>query len=140
MSVQMILLPLFVLVLLTFVLTFSVPFVSVPLLRRGEVRADDVNLRQLNWPRPIQQVNNSYTSQFELPVLFYVLTILALITKQADLLFVVLAWVFVLARLVHCYIHVTSNNVSVRGPVFGIAAITLAIMWLIFIIRILAGG
>src|SRR5262245_5780262 len=113
MSIQMILLPLFVEVLLSFVLAFSVPFVSVPLLRRGEVKAADVDLRQLNWPRPIQQVNNSYTSQFELPVLFYVLTILAIVTKQADLLFVLLAWVFVLARLAHCFIHVTSNNVSV---------------------------
>jgi hypothetical protein len=140
MSIQMILLPLFVHVLLTFTLTFWVPIASVPLLRRGEVQAANVDLRQLNWPRPVQQINNSYTSQFEMPVLFYVLTILALVTKQADLLFVVLAWVFVLARLAHCYIHVTSNNVSVRGPVFGIGAITLAVMWLIFIIRILAGG
>ena len=140
MSIQMILLPLFVHVLLTFALTFWVPIASVPLLRRGEVLAANVDLRQLNWPRPVQQINNSYTSQFEMPVLFYVLTILALVTKQADLLFVVLAWVFVLARLAHCYIHVTSNNVSVRGPVFGVGAITLAIMWLIFIIRILAGG
>ena len=59
----------------------------------------------------IQQVGNSLTNQFELPVLFYVLTILAIITKHADFLFVVMAWIFVLTRLAHAYIHVTSNNV-----------------------------
>ncbi len=139
MSIPMILAPLFVLVVFTFVMGFWIPIASVPLLRRGEVRAEDVNLRQLNWPRPIQQINNSYTSQFEMPVLFYVLTILALITKHADVLFVVMAWIFVLARLAHAYIHITSNNVNQRGPVFGIGAVVLAIMWLIFIVRILLG-
>ena len=139
MTIPMILAPLFVLVLLTFVLGFWVPFRSVPLLRRGEVRAQDVDLRQLNWPRPVQQINNSYTSQFELPLLFYVLTILAIISKHADLLFVVMAWLFVLARLAHAYVHITSNNLNMRGPVFGIGALVLALMWLIFIVRIMLG-
>src|SRR5689334_12684943 len=110
MTLPMILAPMFVLVLLTFVLGFWLPIAGVPMLRRGEVRPQDVDLRQPNWPRPVQQINNSYTSQFEQPVLFYVLTILAIITKHADLLFVVMAWIYVVARLAHMYIHVTSNN------------------------------
>jgi hypothetical protein len=135
----MILAPLFVQVVLSFVLCFWIPIVSVPLLRGGKVRPQDVDLRQPNWPRPIQQINNAYTNQFELPVLFYVLTVLAIITKHADLLFVVMAWIFVLARLAHTFIHTTSNNMSHRGPVFGIAALVLAIMWLIFIVKIMLG-
>jgi hypothetical protein len=139
MTLPMILAPLFVLVLLTFVIGACFPIVGVPMLRRGEVKPQDVDLRQPNWPRPVQQINNSYTSQFELPVLFYVLTILAIITKHADLLFVVMAWIFVLARLAHAYIHVTSNDLNLRGPVFGIGALVLAIMWLIFMVRIMLG-
>lgn len=139
MTLPMILAPLFVLVLFTCVMGFWIPVSSVPLLRRGEVQAQDVNLRQLNWPRPVQQINNSYTSQFELPVLFYVLTILAIITKHADLLFVVMAWLFVLARLAHGYVHVTSNDINTRGPVFGVGFVVLALMWLIFMVRIMLG-
>ena len=137
MTIPMILAPLFVLVLLTFVLGFSIPFRSVPLLRRGEVRPQDVDLRQPNWPRPVQQINNSYTSQFELPVLFYVLTILAMYTKHADILFVVMAWLFVLARVAHAYVHVTSNRMSHRFWVFLAGALVLLLMWIIFAIRIL---
>jgi hypothetical protein len=140
MTLPMILAPMFVLVLMTFILGFWFPTLTVPLLRRGEVKAQDINLRQPNWPRPIMQINNSYTSQFEQPVLFYVLTVLAIISKQADLLFVVMAWIFVLARLAHAYVHVTSNDIRVRGPIFGIAALVLAIMWLIFIVRIMFLG
>jgi len=139
MTLPMILAPLFVLVLMTLVLGFWIPIASVPLLRRGEVRPQDIDLRQPNWPRPVQQINNSYTSQFEQPVLFYVLTILAIITKHADLLFVVMAWIFVLVRLAHVYVHVTSNNIDRRGPIFGVAALVLAIMWLIFMVRIMLG-
>ena len=85
------------------------------------------------------QVGYSFQNQFELPVLFYVLTILAIITKHADLLFVVLAWIFVLSRLAHAYIHVTSNDLKLRGPFFGVGALVLAIMWLIFIVKIMLG-
>jgi len=55
------------------------------------------------------------------------------------LLFVVLAWIFVASRLVHAYIHVTDNKVNRRGPAFGLGALVLTIMWVIFIIRILLG-
>src|SRR5689334_18727089 len=140
MSVPAVLLPLFVEVALTFALWFWMAYYRATLTRRGEVRAGDVALRQPNWPPHVLKVTNAAHNQIETPVLFYVLTILALITRKADLLFVVLAWIYVAARLAHAYIHVTSNDVLVRGPVFGISLIVLFIMWIIFVIRILAGS
>ena len=139
MSIPMILAPLFVQVLLTFVIGFWLASLGTSALRRGEVKPADVALRQLNWPARTMQVRNSYQNQLELPLLFYVLTILAIITRHADLLFVIMAWIFVLSRLVHAYIHVSSNNLSQRGLWFGIGVFTLALMWLIFIVRILLG-
>jgi hypothetical protein len=139
MTYPMILAPLFVEVILTYILLFWFAGASGPVLRRGEVREQDINLRQPNWPRPVMQLNNAYTSQFELPVLFYVLTILALITKHADFLFVVMAWIFVLARLAHACVHTTSNILKWRGSFFGLAGVVLAIMWLIFMVRIMLG-
>lgn len=139
MTLPMILAPLFVEVILTFAVGFWLAGLRGPAFRRGEVRAADVDLRQPNWPRKTLQVSNSYSSQFELPVLFYLLTILAIITKHADVLFVTLAWVFVLSRLAHAYIHTTSNNLRLRGSFFGVGAVVLAIMWLIFIVKIMLG-
>jgi hypothetical protein len=139
MSIPMILASLFVQVVLTFVLGFWLGALGSSALRRGEVRARDIALREPNWPKRTLQVRNSYHNQLELPVLFYVLTILTIITRHADVLFVVMAWIFVLSRLVHAYIHVTSNQMSQRGLWFGIGAFTLAIMWLIFIVRIALG-
>jgi len=83
------------------------------------------------------QFANSFANQFELPLLFYVLTILEILTHHADVLYVVLAWIFVATRVMQAMIHVSSNNVRLRGAWYGIGALVLVTMWLIYIVRIL---
>ena len=73
----------------------------------------------------------------KLPVLFYVLTILAYVTHLAGLIFVILAWIFVIFRILHAYVHVTSNIVRLRGAFYGVAVVALAINWLIYIVEVL---
>jgi hypothetical protein len=140
MSIQSILLPLFVQVVLTFALLFWTGGARFAAVRRGDVRPRDVALRQPNWPKHETQIANAYHNQLELPVLFYVLTILAIAARHADFLFVVLAWLFVLLRLVHIYIHLTSNHMGRRFAAFAGAAVVLAVMWGIFMLRILLGA
>ena len=139
MSVEMILLPLFVEVILTFTLLFWLAPLRAGDFRSGLVREEDIALRQPNWSKPALQVQYSFSNQFELPVLFYVLTILAYVTHHAGTLFVVLAWVFVIFRVLQAYVHVTNNKVRLRGMFFGISALALAIMWIVFIVQILTG-
>jgi hypothetical protein len=138
MSIQAVLLPLFVQVVLTFVLLFWVGALRVRAVQNGIVNGRDVALREPNWPPHIRQIGNAYESQLELPLLLYVVTILAWITKQADLLFVALAWVFVALRVVHAVIHVTTNNLAQRASAFILGAIVLALIWTIFILRVLS--
>lgn len=138
MSAEMILLPLFVEVILTFALLFWLAPLRARDFRSG-LREEDIALRQPNWSKPALQVQYSFSNQFELPVLFYVLTILAYVTHHAGTLFVVLAWVFVIFRVLQAYVHVTNNKVRLRGAFFGVSALALAIMWIVFIIQILTG-
>ena len=138
MTVQAILAPLFVLVALTFALLIWMGALRVGAVRRGEVRVGDIALGEPNWLPRAQQISNCFDNQFQLPVLFYVLTILALFLKKADLLFVVMAWIFVLLRIVHAAIHVTSNRVGWRFQVFAAAMIVLLLMWIIFAVRVYA--
>jgi hypothetical protein len=137
MTIQEVLLPLFLEVILTFILLFWL----VPLrgndVSSGMTRLEDIALREPNWSKRSLQVGYSYSNQFELPVLFYVLTILAWVTRHADLIFVVLAWIFVIFRYLQSYVHVTSNQVRFRGTFFAVSALALAIMWLIYIVEML---
>jgi len=137
MSIKFILLPLFVEVALTFILWFWMAYYRVTLVRGGEVQPRDVDLRQPNWPLHVLQVHNAAHNQIETPVLFYTLTILAIITRKADIAFVALAWIYVVFRVLHAYVHVTSNRVSLRGPLFGVSLLVLFIMWVVFIVRVL---
>jgi hypothetical protein len=137
MSVRFVLLPLFVEVLLTFGVMFGMMYFRTSTLRRGETRLADISLREPNWPRRATQFGYAFANQFELPVLFYVLTILVIITRHADLLFVLLAWIFVLMRVLQAVVHVTNNNVRMRGAYYGVGALILFIMWIIYIVRII---
>jgi len=137
MTIQAVLLPLFVQVALTFAIGFWMAAGRVGAIRSRAVRPRDIALREPNWPSHLMQLQNAFLNQLELPVLFYVLTILVLFTKTADLLFVVLAWVFVALRLLHAYVHVTTNHVPYRGPLYIVGAIVLFVMWVIFALRIL---
>ena len=124
-------------VALTFVLLFWMAALRTGALQRREVHPRDIALRQPNWSPRAQQIANAFHNQLEVPVLFYVLTILALLTRKADLLFVVMAWIFVVLRLLHAAIHVTSNNVPRRGAVYVGGVLLLAAMWLVYAVRIL---
>jgi len=139
MSVQAILLPVFALVALTFSLLFLTGYSRVASVRRGETKVRDIALGQLNWPEHITKIGNSYNSQFQLPVLFYVVVILAYVLRTADLLFVVLSWLFVATRLGHAYLHVTSNHVGRRFNAFSAGFAVLVVMWIMFAVRILIG-
>jgi hypothetical protein len=139
MSNRMVLLPLIVEVALTLGL-----LVWLFLLRRHDlvsrtVHPSKIALRELNWPQRTQQVANSFSNQLELPVLFYVLTILEIIIHHADIVFIVPAWIFVIGRLGQAYVHTTSNWVMLRGSWYGISALALIVMWIVFAVRIMLG-
>jgi hypothetical protein len=139
MSLQAVLLPLFVEVILTFILMLQMGALRRADYSSGAVKADDIALREPRWPIRTTQAANAFSNQFELPVLFYVLTILAWVTRHAGIVFVVLAWIFVICRLLQAYIHVTSNVVRYRGLFFIVGAVVLMIMWALYIIEVLTG-
>ena len=137
MSPQAVLLPLLVQVTMTFAIGFWMAGLRVSAVRSRAVHPRDIALREPNWPPRILQIQNAFHNQLEMPVLFYVLPILALFTKLADLAFVLLAWLFVALRVLHAYVHVTTNNVPRRGRWFLASCAVIAVMWLIFAIRLL---
>jgi hypothetical protein len=139
MTVPMILLPVFVLVALTLVLALWMGYERNRAIYAKEIRIKDMALTKENWPERAKQISNAYQNQYELPVLFYVLVAFALITRKADLIFLVLAWVFVISRLVHAYIHTTTNRVPRRFFAYLVGLVVVVIMWVYFALQILTG-
>lgn len=138
MSIQAILLPVFAQVLLVLLIALLMGQRRAAAVKAREVRRDEVILGQKNWPAKAQAASNAYANQFELPVLFFALIPLAIITRKADLLFVVLSWLFVLSRYAHAGIYVTSNALPFRFGAFLVGVLILLAMWVIFAIRVLS--
>jgi len=137
MSIQSVLLPVFVQVGLTFFLLLWMAGARRRALVGGQTKVRDIVLGQSNWPVRTTQIGNCYNNQFELPVLFYVLIALALPIRHADFIIVVLSWVFVVARLVHAYIFVTSNDLRARSLAWFAGVLVLLAMWIYFALHIL---
>jgi hypothetical protein len=137
MSVQMVLLPVFVLVGLTFALLLGMASARTRALTSREISPKDIALGQPNWPTRVTQIGNCFKNQFELPLLFYALIALALPLRHADLVIVLLSWVFVVARFAHAGIFVTSNNVRQRSLVWFAGVLVLLAMWLYFALKTL---
>ena len=137
MSIEAILMPMFVQVALTFVLLFWTIILRLRAIRRGEVNPQQIALREPNWPPRVLQISNAFHNSVEMPVLFYVVVLLGLVTRSLDVTLYVLMWMFVLSRVVHATIHVTTNRLSHRTPVFLVGAIALALMWVIVIARVI---
>ena len=137
MSVQMALLPVFVLVGLAFFLLLWMATARTRALRARETRLKDIALGQPNWPERVAQIGNCFSNQFEVPLLFYVLIALALPLRHADLFIVLMSWVFVVTRFAHAGIFVTSNNVQQRGLAWFAGVLVLLAMWIYFALKML---
>jgi hypothetical protein len=133
----MVLLPVFVLVGLTFALLLWMATMRTRALTGGETKMKDVALGEPNWPTRAAQIGNCFSNQFEIPLLFYVLIALALPLRHADLVIVLLSWVFVVTRFVHAGIFVTSNDLRQRGPAWFAGVLVLFAMWLYFALKML---
>jgi hypothetical protein len=103
-------------------------------LRRSvAVKAGRIKMEQFreNRDEPAESlvVRNSIANQFELPVLFYAVSIVLFIAQADNLPAVILAWIFVACRYGHAYVHVTSNNLRYRSPLFALSFLALLGLW-----------
>jgi len=137
MSVQMVLLPLFVQVGLTFALLLGMATLRTRALSSRQTKFKDIALGQPNWPERVTQIGNCYRNQFEVPVLFYVLIALALPLRHADFVIVLLSWVFVVTRFAHAGIFLTSNDVRSRSLAWFAGVLVVFAMWIYFALKIL---
>jgi hypothetical protein len=137
MSVPMVLLPVFVLIGLTFALLLGMAGARRGALVGGQTKIKDIALGQQNWPTRATQIGNCFKNQFELPVLFYILIAIALPLRHADMIIVLLSWVFVVTRFIHAGIFVTSNDLNQRSLAWFAGVLVLLAMWLYFALRIM---
>ena len=132
-----IVLPMFVLAGWTAFVLLLIPIVRFTAAAQGKVKQEDFKLAESSRvPAWVVRPNRSYMNLLELPVLFYVILLLLLVTGQATPAMHTLAWVYVGLRIVHSLIHLTVNQVIVRMLVFATSNFVLLALWIMAGIRL----
>jgi hypothetical protein len=131
MSTLTIVAPLLVMAAITFILMFGMVLTRRRAVMEKKTDPKDLLIRGGNnpWPPQAAQFSDAYQNSLELPVLFYAVGVLTLITGHANTTFVVLSWLFVLCRAVQAYVHVTSNTRKYRSYAFRAGALVLFFIW-----------
>ena len=81
-------------------------------------------------PPAVLNPSNNLKNLFEVPVLFYAISLYLFVTKQVDSTYVIAAWIFFVFRVLHSAVHCTINIIIVRFYVYLISSI--AVFFMIF--------
>ena len=76
-------------------------------------------------PEAVNRPSNNLVNLFEMPVLFYALSLLLMVGNQVDALYVQLAWVYVGLRIAHSLWQSLVNKVAVRFLLFALSSLAL---------------
>jgi hypothetical protein len=117
-------------------LTFSV-WIYLYVLRVPETKHMKTNLDDLQTRTQAAKLltvsaatSDNLKNLFEMPVLFYLVAMLAMLLLIQDVLLIRLAWGFVILRIVHSVIHCTYNRVMHRFIAYIASCLFLILMWI----------
>lgn len=80
-------------------------------------------------PDRIAVIGRHYDNQFQVPVLFLATCACFIALNKADVLSLILAWTFVITRIIHSFIHLGKNNVAQRAAAFAAGWVVIMLMW-----------
>ncbi len=124
------LLPMLALIGWTLIVLLGVPIQRFKAAKKRTVTAEDFKYGEsLDVPGEASLANRNFMNLLEVPLLFYVVSIIQFITNTPISYFLILSWIFVALRVIHSFIHLTYNNVIHRMSVFALSNIALVILW-----------
>ena len=88
-------------------------------------------------PNHVAVSRQTLKNQFELPIFFYFLISVILVFDKVSRLDLIIAWIFVASRYLHCYIRLSANYVPHRAIVFTLGMLVLIVWWVVFLVNVL---
>lgn len=133
-----IILPVFLQISLTFGILFVLGYLRFRSVGQKKVHPRDYVLMtgQEQWPVMVQRLGRSFHNQLEVPLLFYVLALMILVTGTESSLLLNMSWIYVALRYVHAFIHIVYNQVMHRFLVYIISCMVLLAMWVLFLFEV----
>lgn len=104
----------------------------IPAMQKANIDPDSAKNPDGDWksrmPESVQYAAHNYNHLMEQPTIFYALMIYIALTGGETGLMGHLAWAYVILRVIHSLVQITSNKVMVRFSVFALSTIVLIVM------------
>ncbi len=110
-------------------------------IKTGEVDAAYFRIYQNGAePAASAKLARHFTNLFEAPVLFYVACVAAMAVNQVSVALLALAWLYVLARAVHTFVHTGTNRLRQRVNAYFVSWLVLLALWIVLVANIALAG
>jgi hypothetical protein len=124
--------PVFAMVALTFAVWLRLYAVRIPEMRRRRIHPQSVATSVLKaGAYEDVRASDNFANLFEVPVLFYVGALVALVLGLATPLALGLAWAYVALRALHSLIQCSYNKVMHRFAVYSLSCLVLLALWIV---------
>ena len=82
------------------------------------------------------KISANLSNQFEWPLFFYIVCVLLIVMGEPiDSVQILLAWVFVIGRVLHSIVQIFTDNIRLRGMVFTVNFVAVLAMWVLLVIE-----
>lgn len=121
---------------LAMLLLTSLVMLRMFILRVRAVKNKDIEIKYFKTynegmaPRLMLQTDRHFINLFEAPVLFYMVCAFTVITFQVDFQMLIAAWSYVFFRIIHAFIHLTTNKIRTRMLAYSFSWLALLYMGL----------
>jgi len=127
--------PMGALALLTFAVLGQIPRRRFAAVFRKDVTPDDFRFGESDRVSGHVAIpNRAMMNLLEVPMLFYVICLMAYASGGVTVAMVVLAWSYVALRVIHTLVHMTYNRVMHRLIPFALSNAVLIAMWAVFFV------
>ena len=119
--------PVFAMIFLTIVVWVYMYAQRIPFIRKNRLSPSQltpVEFARLS-PPGVSNPSDNLKNLFEIPILFYLLSIYLFVTQQVDAVYLAASWVFVALRILHSAVHCTVNIIVLRFCLYLVATISI---------------
>ena len=130
--------PITLMAFLNLFLIFRLIFMATSYTRNKDIRLSQFRIYEGEFPDRLRSARQQYQNMFEIPIIFYLLCLLNIYFNNYNQFDIVLAWGYVIFRMIHFFIRLQNQkniNIIPRTFIFIISLIFLTIGWVSFVIK-----
>jgi len=137
MTKELILLPIILLVLLTIIVWFRMLVLRVTAMKTVRIHPEKMKSQKAKelMPEAVNIASENFANLFEVPVVFYLLSLLVFVTDSVSGFYLITAISYVSLRYAHSFIALTYNRVMHRFSVYVLSCLVLWVMWGVFLFQ-----